>query len=223
MFHELTGVKQDRIALVPNSPRGVAAVRRSSFLRDRLKLKDGARLLVAPGSFAPEFMTRETAEAAGHLSGPWYCVLHSALRYQNEDPYFQSLREFEINGRTLFSLEPVPHDCLENVFASADIGLALYGEVGGPNTTEVGLASGKLCHFLKMGVPVIVSDYGKLRELAVNHGVGVAIRKAAEIPAAVKTIEEDYAGFSKRAAQYFNEELAFDSRFSTVLQWLNGG
>jgi glycosyltransferase involved in cell wall biosynthesis len=115
----------------------------------------------------------------------------------------------------------VLYEMVIEVLASADIGLALYGSVGGPNTTEVGLASGKLCHFLQVGVPVIVSDFPVLREFVTRHRVGVPLSDLDHLPQAIATIMADYEGYCRRAAETFTRELAFQNHFQGVLDRLD--
>ena len=47
---------------------------------------------------------------------------------------------------------------VEQVFASAFIGLVVYSDGWGENFSTVGLASGKLSFFLRNGIPVIVNS-----------------------------------------------------------------
>lgn len=212
------GISRFRIEILPNAPRGHGRIETSSFLHERFDLPPRTRLIVAPGSIGPAFESEGIVRAAQLLPDSWRCVVHSAQSRDPDDPYIRLLHSRNTGKRVLFSLEPVPFPQVADVVASASIGLALYGSVGGPNTTEVGLASGKLCHFLQLGVPVIVSNYPMLREFVLRHRVGLPLKDLADLPALVAEIENDYLGYRRRAADCFTQVLSFDIHFRRVIE-----
>lgn len=220
MLCEDAGIRRDVVEVVPNAPCGTAHVQRSRFLAERLGIGPETRLLISAGNISPMFMSEETVVAAQALPDGWICVLHSAQPRAEDDVYIILLKSANTQGKVFFSLDPVPYERVPQILSSADIGLALYGAVGGPNTTEVGLASGKLCHFLQHGVPVIVSDLPALREFVEKHRVGVPLADLADLPKAITTIMNDYEGYCRRAAETFTRELAFQTHFQRVLDRL---
>ena len=146
--------------------------------------------------------------------------MHSAQPRELTEPYIRQVTAANLQGRTYLSLKPVAYEQLDQVLASGRIGLAIYGDVGGENTTEVGLASGKLCGFLRLGIPVVVSDYPMLRDFVQGHRVGIAISDLRMLADAINTIEADYVGYRKRAASAFDRFLAFENHFAEVLRRL---
>lgn len=214
------GIGRDRIEILPNSPLGPGQIMRSDFLHRRLGLADDVKVLLAPGSLHPSFMSAEIAAAAQDLPGGWKCVLHSAQPRRIDEPYIREILSKNQKERVVLSLDPVPYDQIDEVLSSAHIGLAIYGSVGGENAMEVGLASGKLCQFLKLGIPVIVSDYKVLREYVHARGVGVAISELAQMEDAISKIESDYSGYRQRALDAFSMDLAFEQHFRKVLDRL---
>lgn len=221
MFCEDMGISRNRVGILPNSPRGEGEIRRSRFLADRYGIDYKKRLLLSAGSLTPAFLAEEIVGAAQNLPPEWTCVVHSAQPRTDNDPYICHLHAANHQNRVILSLAPVPYEKVGEVLSSADIGLAVYGAVGGLNTTEVGLASGKLCHFLQNGVPVIVSDYPALREFVTRHRVGVPVADLDDILPAIATIMDDYDGYCHRAAETFTRELAFQTHFQRVLDRLN--
>jgi|GEM_PF-6251263 len=213
-------ISRSCIELLPNAPRGQGRIVSSRMLHKRFRLPEETRLLLAPGTVNPAFESEETVRAAQDLPEGWCCVIHSAQRRGREEAYIRRLEAANVHQRALLSLEPVPFAQVEELMASATIGLALYGRAGGPNTTEVGLASGKLCHFLQLGVPVIVSDFPSLREFVLTHRVGLPLRDFAELPKLIAEIESDLAGYRSRAAACFTRELSYDTHFRRVLDRL---
>lgn len=211
------GIPRDQVEIVPNAPRGEGQIQRSRFLSERFGIGANIHLLVSAGTISPTFLTEETVHAAQSLPLEWMCVIHSAQPRSETDREIECLLAANQNKKVIFSLEPVAYADVGKIISSADIGLALYGSVGGPAVTEVGLASGKLCHFLQYGVPVIVSDFPMLREFVTKHQVGVPISDMADLGQAIETIMADYEGFCRRAAGAFTRELAFQIHFQRVL------
>jgi glycosyltransferase involved in cell wall biosynthesis len=214
------GIGREQIEIIPNAPCGPGIIKSSKFLHERLGLPSQTRILLSPGTVDPVFASEEIVVASQALPESWRCVIHSVVPISHEDPFIGRLRSLNIRGRVLFSLQPVPYEEIDEIFGSATIGLALYGSCGGANITEVGLASGKLCHFLKLGIPVIVSDYPVLREFVLRHKVGLPLAELTDLPKLVSIIEMDYEGYRKRSVECFDRELAFETHFGKVLDRL---
>jgi hypothetical protein len=206
-----------RVAIVPNAPRGPAARRSSDFLHRGFGLAPDTPLLLCPGTISPLFCSEQVVEAAQALPAPWRCVLHSAQPRSRSDPYIASLLALDGNQRVIFSLAPIAYDQIDELLGSAAIGLALYASASGANTSSVGLASGKLSHFLKLGVPVIVSPLPGLADFVRRHGVGEVLEHSAQLPALVSRIERDLAGYQQRALECFDAHLAYERAFDAVL------
>lgn len=221
MFSNDVGIELSRIDIVPNAPLGPALRLDSDLLRQRFSIPRTRRLLLSPGTFGPLFQTRELAEASRHLPPDLVCVLHSASGARDDDEFVKELHSVNPGDSLLLSLEPVPYEQIDELMASADIGVALYGAAGGMNTTEVGLASGKLCQFLKVGKPVIVSNYKVLREFVEKYKCGIAIDGADQVAQAATTIIADYEEYSNGAIRAFDDELAFEKHFSVIVKRLH--
>lgn len=211
------GVDARRVVIVPNAPRGPAAWRPSDFLHRRFGLETGTPILLSPGSLSEFFASRLVVEASQHLAPPWRCVVHSAQPRSRDEPYVRELLALNKNGRTVFSLDPIPYEQIDSLLGSASIGLALYSAEVGENTASVGLASGKLSHFLKLGVPVIVSPLPGLADFVRQHGVGEVLESAAQLPELVARIERDREGYRRRALACFDAHLAYERAFEAVL------
>jgi glycosyltransferase involved in cell wall biosynthesis len=214
------GVPMERIVIVPNAPLGPARAQRSSFLQQRLGLPEGTPLLVCPGTLSEAFQSSAVVEVAQHLQGDWRCVLHSAQPRSADEPYIRSLIERDTAGRVVFSLAPIPYAEIDALMASARAGLVLYAADLGENTATVGLASGKLSHFLKIGVPVIVSPLPGLADFVREHGVGEVLEHPAQLPELLARIEADEAAYRARCLACFDTHLAYQSAFARVLDRL---
>lgn len=211
------GVPRERILTVPNAPCGPARPRTSRFLHECFGLADAVPILLCPGTIGAAFETALAVRAAQSLRGAWRCVVHSA-QPRDEDNEIRALRALNTEGRVLFSLVPVDYARIDDVLGSARIGLVLYSSSCGDNTAAVGLASGKLSHFLKLGVPVVVSPLPGLADFVLRHGVGLVLKSPDALPDLLARIDADLTGYRERALKCFNEQLAYERAFRAVLE-----
>lgn len=212
-----SGIPRHKIVVVPNAPRGIGEDRRTKFLHMHLGLDPRLRLLVSAGAIEPDVLSLEIVRAVQTLPDAWRCVFHSSVPRTEDDAYIHKLVEADSDGKVSLSLQPVSSTEVDDLVASATIGLALYSSSVRPDLELVGLASGKLCRFLRSGVPVIVSDFPALREFVLSHGVGIAISDVCQIEDAIERIEADYEGYRGRAVECFTRRLSHDVHFRQVL------
>ena len=211
------GVSLRDILIVPNAPTGRAMALRSRFLHRRLGLDESTHVLLSPGSINENFLSSTVVRAARKLPPGWNCVIHSSGGRDPDDPYIRQLRDLAQGSPVMFSLEPVPYSQIYEVLGSARIGIALYTQDAGPNWATTGLSSGKLSHFLKVGVPVIVSPLPGLVEFISRHGVGEVLDNADELPGLIAKIESDWDAYHARALRCFDDHLSYDRNFQQVL------
>ena len=207
-----------RIVIVPNAPLGPARAVPSDFLHQRLGLPPHTPVLLCPGTLSETFQSMAVVQAAQHLQGDWRCVLHSAQPRSMDEPYLRSLQACNTAGRVTFSLAPIPYAQIDLLLAGARAGLVLYAADLGQNTATVGLASGKLSHFLKLGVPVIVSPLPGLADFVLQHRVGLVLEQPEQLPALLAELAADEAGYRARALACFDAHLAYESAFRAVLR-----
>lgn len=211
------GVPRGDIVIVPNAPIGNAHLHSSNYLHERLGIPESRPLLLCPGTIADAFASPQVVSAARALPHEWTCVMHSAQPRRADDSYIEQLRALAGEARVVFSLEPLPYARIDDIFGSARIGIALYAGELGANYSTVGLASGKLSHFLKVGVPVIVSPLPGLADFVLEQRVGLVLEDPRQLGELVGRIEADHAGYRQRAARAFDEYLSFQRSFSPVI------
>jgi glycosyltransferase involved in cell wall biosynthesis len=211
------GVALERIVVVPNAPCGPARLHRSELLHERLGLEPTLRLLLNAGTMNELFQTSTAVAIAQHLPPQWLCVVHSAQPRSPDEPYLRELAQLNHRDRVRFSLTPLPYDQIDDLMGSATVGLVLYSGDDGQNMASVGLSSGKLSHFLKLGVPVIVSPLPGLADFVRLHGVGEVLEDPHRLPALVERIEADLDGYRTRALRCFEAHLSYESHFDAVL------
>lgn len=212
------GLASARVAVVPNAPCGPARLHRSALLHERLGIDRSLKILLNPGTLNEHFHTSGVVASAQHLPPDWVCVVHSAQPRSPEEPYLRELRALDRAGRVRFSLQPLPYEQIDDLMGSAAIGLVLYSAQDGQNMATVGLSSGKLSHFLKLGVPVIVSPLPGLADFVRQHGVGEVLQQPQQLPELVRRIDADAADYRARALRCFDEQLSYERHFRTVLE-----
>ena len=203
------GVARSSVVVVPAAPRGEATRGRGDFLRERLGIPASKKILLHAGTIDVWSCAAALAEAAQAWPDDWVLVLHGF----GPREYVEEVRgECRVPGRVYISLDPVPYDQLDELIGSADVGLALYEDLG-LNHKLLGGASGKLSHYLKCGVPVIASGHPSLREVIEASGCGMCVESAAGVAAAARAIFDDYGRHRSNAFRCYEERLNFDNFF----------
>jgi glycosyltransferase involved in cell wall biosynthesis len=129
----------------------------------------------------------------------------------------------EINSNNLFlSLEPLPYEQIDKIYASATIGLAFYKDWDN-NLSQISKASGKLSQYLKHGKPVLVNNLESLSQVVEKYKIGVVIKdplNTLEIEAAIETILNNYAFYSENTKTCFEEEFDFAKKVKPILAFM---
>jgi hypothetical protein len=218
------GIPADRFVLLPNAPRGPAERRPSGYWHGRFGLGLGTRVLLHAGSADPWTGIDDIVAGAAALPANWVLVVHtrSDPNRMTDDPAgraaFRALQA-SADRRVYFSTDPVPRQAFADLVNGADAGIAFYRPTAGSvytqtNIATIGLSSGKVSSYLRAGLPVIVNDDSSLGGLVARERIGVAIRNGRDSASAVRSIDDDYEGYSDRAIAYFDREL--DLRHSIV-------
>jgi len=216
------------VFFLPNAPTGSGALsgearEEGNFLRSRLGLgeKDYPLILLHAGMIHDAVMSKELARTFKSIEGGYALVFHERMKREAGDPYIRELRK--INGRNLFlSLDPLPIEEVDRLYASATIGLAFYKDLDS-NFSLMSMASGKLGYYLKHGKPVLVNDLPSLSTFVESREIGVVVRDPcdpAQMRRAVESILANYARFSANARKCFLEELDFDRNVIPVTTFL---
>jgi glycosyltransferase involved in cell wall biosynthesis len=211
------GVSENNVIIVPNAPLGPARKVSSAYLHNQLDLPPQSKILLNPGTLSEAFASSLAVRSSQNLTDNWNCVVHSAKPLTASDPYLQTLIALNQRQKVVFSLDPVPYERIDELLSSATIGLVLYSDQVGENTSSVGLASGKLSHFLKLGIPVIVSNLPGLSDFVLLHRVGLVLDDYGRLPDLVEQIESDLSEYRNRCISCFNDYLAYEKSFEKVI------
>lgn len=210
------GVAESSFVVVPATARGPARTRQSSYLRDKLGIPAGRKIILYAGSLVPWALTSEVAKSARGWPEEWVLVLHG----WGEREYVETLRANGPQGdRMRLSLNVVAHHELDELIASADVGIAIYDDDVMARRL-ITSASSKVGQYLKCGVPVVVNDFPWFRALFSRHRCGVAVARPDELASAISTIFAAHDTFRAEAVRCFDESYDFDAHFSAVLRRL---
>jgi glycosyltransferase involved in cell wall biosynthesis len=109
----------------------------------------------------------------------------------------------------------VPYETLDDLIASADIGLAFYRPI---DLNYLNMASGKLLHYLKCGLPVIATDFPNLRQILEENHCGICVPDENGIVEAARQILGNHDFWSANAARCFQEKFEFERSFDAVIE-----
>ena len=213
------GISISQIITVPNSPLGRAARQDSDYLREKFQIPKERKIILHAGGLADWTMSLELAEATRTWSGDWVLIFHTR-EAQNGDAYLDKVRAAADNSRVLFSLQPVPYAQLDALVGSADIGIALYRDIG-ENVSQIGLSSGKLAQYLKCGLPVVTTDFPSLRQIIDGYRCGICVSDPQKVGQAVGEILRHYDTYSANSVVCYNELFSPEKHFDKVLARLN--
>ncbi len=205
------------VLLVPNSPRGIRGDRPPSrLLHDRLSLPPEKTIVLHAGSVCEGMRSHDLARAAADWPDDRILVFHSHTSLNRHDEYAQAVTALG-DGHVVLSSVPVDYDDLDDLFASAAVGLVIYDSTLGPNFQLLAGASGKLAHYLRCGVPVVCIDNPSIGRVLSRWQCGVSVKEPAEVGTAVQTILDRYDEFHRNALKCFQEAYEFDRHFQKVL------
>jgi glycosyltransferase involved in cell wall biosynthesis len=200
--------------IVPTSPLGLTRTPDRDYLRRRFGLDPGRLILLQIGGISDVARSLELAQAARVWPPNWTLVLHG---FGADPDYLTRLRTLADGRRVVLSTDMVPYAELDDLVASADLGLAMYRPL---DLNHVHMASGKLLHYLKCGVPVIATAFPSLQRILHDHGCGVCVADEAGIVPAATRILADRGSWAANAAHCFRELFDFKVHFARVLDRL---
>jgi hypothetical protein len=213
-----------QIFLLPNAPLSSGAPSSpapDNFFRNHLRIPASKRIALQAGMINDTACSKALA-AAFAPQHDWALVFHERLKRSPDEPYLADLRR--TNPDNLFlSLDPVPYDQVDHVFASADLGLAFY-QPSGPSDENFSRisSSGKLPHYLKHGRPVLVSNLPAFAEVVQAYDCGLVVHdpsNAEEVGRALEQLLSRYDILSKNARRCFEERFDFGRSAAPLMQF----
>ncbi len=211
---------QDMV-LVPNGPLGYPKIKASRYFHDKFNLKDNQKLILHLGIIDSSVMSLDLAKTSSKWQGDFKLVFHEReFKFPENDKYLEKVIDAG-KDKTLFSLQPVEYDLLDEVVSSADIGIVIYDKKYGPNYSLISGASGKIGHYLRCGLPVVCLNLPGFSELIDKYNCGLVIEHLSEIEHCIKQIYSDYENFRKNALLCYKEHFEFSNNFNNVIERLS--
>jgi hypothetical protein len=209
--------RHPKVTFLPNSPLMSTAetggASTENWLRQRCGIDEEAfpHIVLQAGMVDDAVYSQELARSFTGIGSGCALVYHERLKREDADPYLVRLRE--TNSVNLFlSLDPLPMEEVDRVFASATIGVAFYRTID-PNFSLISMASGKLGYYTKHGKPVLVCGSDSLGRFVAEREIGMVVQdptSAPEIQAAIDRILADYARYSANARACFEADFDFE-------------
>jgi hypothetical protein len=212
-----SGCAKERFTIVPNSPPGPRPedLPRDFFTR-RFNIPRTATIVLCAGMIAPLVHSREIAAASTSWSPKFVLVFHERLR--NPSGYLRSVQAAGGN-RVFLSLDPVPFNSVDVIFAAAHIGIVSYESVNSNYATTL-MSSGKLSYYLRNGLPVVIVTRSPPPFMK-RWMCGLCVAEIGEIGQALIEIQADYSRFSEQAKRCYDELFDFGRAFARLLARAN--
>ena len=213
---------------------------RINLIKDYLNMPNDTNVIVYPGCFRnpPKAQPKETMKQKWGFTDDKLIIGDSGLFYYehsalwlieavvnrddfnlviqplNTDPLSRYLLT-KIKGAQRIYMEPKRIDWRDawSQMGAVDIGVAVYRHTG-PQFQNMGISSNRLCMFLAMGVPVIVSKQPSF-EFLEKYDCGVMVENEHEFIDAIDYIKPRLAQMKKNAlhctAQYIDTSSAYNN------------
>ncbi len=224
---EYNQYQHPKVFYLPNSPTSsnslITDTKFKNYFREIFNLSEDkfSCIILQAGMIQDAVFSKELAQAFVRIKNSWALVFHEREQREIDDSYIKELQE--INSKNLFlSLKPVPYEQIDRVYESATIGLAFYRNLD-DNFSQISMASGKISHYLKYGVPILVNNLASLSKLIDTYKVGIVINdplNSLEIELAIKKILDQYDLYSTNAKICFEEEFDFSKKVEPILSAL---
>ncbi len=210
-------VALDKIVTIPVCADGEPFKEKTNILRERLRIGADRIIVLYAGFIAEWALCEEIAKSAQSWPAKFVLVFHS--HGFDDLSYQMKLKKYE-GTMVYFSDDPVTYEALPEFLASADIGIALYRGSKGNNFKLISSASGKIAHYLKSGLPIIVNNYPEISTIVESYSCGIAIDRMESIADAIQTICDRYAGMREGSYRCYEEHYRLSRHFSKLLDRL---
>ena len=214
------GINKEKVEILPNAPWGQARMERTKYLHQELNIPISLPVVLYLGGIGPWTQSLELARHAKAWDFPSAMVFHSRSILRGE--YGDDFRR-EVDGtRVFFSDHPLDGDKVSSLVASGDIGIAFYNVNNEQrNVYNMGLSSGKIAHYLQLGLPIVTSSLPSVQRYVDKYGCGICVDRVDQVGEAVNKILNDYAKYSERALECFQREFNLDPFLNKILKRLN--
>ena len=213
VLSEENGVSVSTMVKVPVGVTGSPPEGKSNYLRQKFNIPVDKVIILHAGSIAPWGMCLELAHAAKSWPDNWVLIIHGPARPGYHEAVAAALQD--CGG--ILSLGLVSWQEFDELVGSADIGVALYRDLGS-NFYHIGSASGKLAQYLKCRLPVVTVDFEGLRSIIAHYRCGVCVADEWGVQPAIEQILADYQRCSANATTCYLERYDLSRYFDRVIE-----
>lgn len=200
---------------VPNAPaQSAPANLRKDFYRSRFPISQNAKVVLHSGFISMSLMSLEIAQTAPSWPTGFVLVFHERQHRDPDEPYIEAVQRAG-SPRTFMSLDPVPFEEVDNVYAGADFGIVCYQTIEA-NEATAWASSGKLVYYLRHGLPIIVV-MPQCPSILSEWRCGEWVANFEEIGPALTVIAADYENYSARARQAYAALFDFHAAFERLM------
>ncbi len=207
--------------LLPLASASVGALK-IDRLRDQLGIPADKKVAITIGSVSKWSMTGLILKCIVDWPDDWVFVVHERYGRTSELLKNEVASFKELLGHKIYISDAASDtvDDLGSILAGVSAGLALYepdaslGIYGGKNLQSLGLASGKICTYLRYGVPVIINEIGIYAEEARRYRFGCVVDQPKHIIDNLTEVAK--VEYRNNALKYYSNKLDFN-RYSNKL------
>ena len=173
-LHEENRIPLEKMIHIPVAYRGLPQIKKSSFVRDALKIPHDKKIALYMGAVNERGMISSILQSLQHCPEDWVLLLH--------DRYGKRLNTASIPEaiRKRIYISNLQFDDFrtsDELLCGVDIGLAFYNplytsELNGKNIANIGMAGGKISTYLQYGVPVVINDIDPMNRYVAQFNLG---------------------------------------------------
>ncbi len=199
------GIDKKKLLYLPNASHTPIYQLKSTYLSDGLNIPSDKRILLHSGGLGVWFQCKELAKSTEQWDDDYVLVFHTSHQVETTPYYKEMTNEIQLNGKVFYSTKPVSNEVLDELVASAYIGVALYSvDVLGYRALYMGLAAGKIGNYLKCGKPVIATRLPSLSYIE-EYQCGVLVDDVSQVKGAMIKIAQNYDFYSENAYRCYQE------------------
>lgn len=214
LFHDNgVSVTDANVFYVPVSVTGRHYEKRHRFFHKTLGISERKKVILYFGVIAEDRCALELVHIAQGFPEDWVLVFHG----WGNPVVINKIKRLDYNKKVFLSLNMVPSDRIQEIVASADVGLVLYSsEVQNDRLTA--FSSEKIAYYMQCGVPFIGFNYPGYKRLEDEERCGVTINSITDIPGAVSKILDAYNEFHQNAYKTYYKYYDFTNNFKGVIK-----
>lgn len=205
-------IEHTNVLHFPVSAKGDIIKERTKYIRNKLKVPDGKKIILYFGAIEKERLLTEIVEMARNLDDDLILVVHGV----GPKKYIDYLQSIACKDKVIFSLEFIAENEILNLVSSADIGIALY-KTTNANDRLVAFSSSKVAFYMQCGIPMIAFNTESFRKLVDSYRCAELINAISELPHRARMIIDNYGSYRENAHAAYQRLYDVDKNGSGLI------